>query len=78
MNFESVAPWSQTHRGQIVPMCKFIDVNLLALYHTQVLPTLWKEAFGNIVGKEENAYNQHFISTVFSTLSLAEMISIFL
>ena len=44
----------------------------LTLYHT----TLRKKTLENIVGKEENAGNQHFLPfpTVFSTLSKREII----
>ena len=37
----------------------------LTLYHT--IPTLGKKPFENIVGKAENAGNQHFLLFPFST-----------
>ena len=35
--------------------------------------TLKKKPFGNIVGKGENAGNQHFLKTFFLTLSKTEI-----
>ena len=57
-----------------------LSQNLLALYHTITTfndPTLYKEPFENIIGKGENAGDQHFLLFPQRFLSFPKQISIF-
>ena len=56
-------PGIEAYPGPICPLIKPCDTRHLTLYHT--VPTfndfLYKKHFENIVGKGENAGNQHFL-----------------
>ena len=55
----------------------FSEQSVLTPYHTILLTTLRKEAFENILGKGENAGNQHFLLFPKCFLHIPEQISIF-
>ena len=60
--------------GQVMHFLVVKRVNFTT--QSRLLMTLWKNPFENIVGKGENAGNQHFLlfPTMFSTLSFREII----